>query len=279
MIRKNEFLLLIIVLLVSLQLVYAQDTPTVSFPKTVTVVDTPISVTLYVYNPNSTEQTYSLVSYTSPYESYFSEDRITLKPNESKEVTLVISPQENVLDSTYKASIDLKYLENSKKIDFDIIQKANRGCPIDLQYTIAYVKESDNYRLDLVFKNSNNKDEDIDIIGLKDINLEYPIGIVAVPSAVETKMVRVFKTDLKETKLEYRCNGVYGFVNIEFPKKETAKTKTQVLSVFTGLVSFTKNINLTTILNSIIFQIILIILLIILILSFSTKYIKYVYRK
>lgn len=279
MIKKNVFLVLMIALLLSLQIIYAESTPTVSFPKKVTVVDTPISVTLYVYNPNSMEQTYSLVSYTSPYESYFSEDKITLNPNESKEVTVVISPQENVLDSTYKASIEVMYLENSKKIDFDIIQKANRSCPIDLQHTIAYVKESGNYRLDLIFNNSSKKDQELDVIGIKDINLEYPIGIIIVPSDVETKMVRIFKTDLKETKIEYRCNGVYGFVALELPKKETDKAKAQVISVFTGLVSFTKSINLTTIFNSIIFQIILIVILIIIILSFSTKYIKYVYRK
>lgn len=279
MIKKNIFLFLMIALLLSLQIIYAEDAPTISFPKKVTVVDTPISVTLYVYNPNSTAQTYSLVPYTSPYESYFSEDKITLKPNESKEVTLIISPQENVLDSTYKASIELMYLQNSKKIEFDIIQKANRNCPIDLQHTIVYVKESDNYRLDLFFNNSSEKTQEIDIIGIKDINLEYPIGVVTIPSAIETKMVRVFKTDLKETKIEYRCNGVYDFVALELPKKETEKNKIQVISVFTGLVSFTKNVNLTTIFNSIIFQIILVLILIILILSFSTKYIKYVYRK
>jgi hypothetical protein len=279
MIKKNVFLVLMITLLFSLQIIYAEDAPTISFPKKVTVVDTPIYVTLYVYNPNSTEQTYSLVSYTSPYESYFSEDKITLKSSESKEVTLIISPQENVLDSTYKASIELMYLQNSKKIEFEIIQKANRSCPIDLQHTIVYVKESGNYRLDLFFNNSSKKDQELDVIGIKDINLEYPIGVVIVPSDVETKMVRVFKTDLKETKIEYRCNGVYGYVTLELPKKETDKSKVQVISVFTGLVSFTKSINLTTIFNSIIFQIILIIILIIVILSFSTKYIKYVYRK
>lgn len=279
MIKKKVFLFIMVALL-SLQVIYADNSPTVSFPKKVTVVDAPISATLYIYNPYSTEQTYSLVSYTSPYESYFSEDKITLNPNESKEITFVISPLENVLDSTYKASIELMYLQNSKKIDFEIIQKANRICPIDLQHTIVYVKETDNYRLDLTFKNSSNKDQEINIIGIKDVNLDSPIGVVVVTSDVETKMVRVFKTDLKETKIEYRCNGVYGFVDLELPKKEEPEqNKKQVTSVVTGLVSFAKNIDIKSILNSTIFQIILVGILIIVILSFSTKYIKYVYRK
>lgn len=278
--KKNIFVLFMIALL-SLQVVYADYAPTVSFPKKVTVVDKPVSVILYVYNPNLTEQTYSLVSYTSPYESYFSEDKITLNPNSSKEITVVISPQENVLESTYKASIEVMYFQNSKKVDFDIIQKANRSCPIDLKHEIVYVKESDNYRLDLIFNNSSGKDQEINITDIKNINLEYPIGVVVVPSDLETRMVRVFKTDLKETKIEYSCNGIYGFVNLELPEKkiELEKKETPVNSVITGLVSFTKSINIKTILNSTVFQIILVLILIMAILSFSTKYIKYVYRK
>jgi hypothetical protein len=283
MIKKIKPLIFIFALFLSLQLVYATTSPpTVSFPKTVTIVDTQISVDVYIYNPNTTEQNYFLKSYTSPYVSEFSESTISVSSKTSKKVSLKINPLENVLESVYSASIEIQNSEHTKKSEFEIIQKANRKCPVDLQYLIIYVKESDNYKLELIFKNSTDKDKTINITNLKDINLAAPLGEVIAPKNSESSMVRVFKTDIKETKLEYTCNGIYGFVDIELPKK--VKTSDKVKSAFTGLVGFVKgitlpSINLIAILDSIIFQIILLIILIILVLSFSTKYIKFLYKK
>ncbi len=270
----KKILLLILIIYLATPFTNAQEL-SVTFPKTITLVNTPISVDLYLYNTTSTTNTYSLKSYTAPYPSEFLEERITISPNSTKKITLKITQLSNQLQSTYNSSIEISSATYYNKINFEIIQKANRVCPIDLQSTVIYVKESDNYKLELTFKNSTNRDQDIDIIALKDINLEYPLGKLTAPKNSESSIVRVFKTKLKETKLEYRCNSVYGTVDIELPKKEKPQEEK---SIFTGLFSFGA-INLVTVFNDIVFQIILIFILIILVLSFTTRYIKYVFKK
>jgi len=271
----KKIFLFIVIALMSLQIVHA-GTATTSFPATVTLVDKQISVDLYIYNPTSTVQTYTLKSYTAPYPSYFSETTVRLQPNTSKLVPLTITPLENQLESTYSSNLEVLSGDYYKKINFNILQKTNRTCPVDLQYFISYVKESENYKLELIFKNNSNRDQDIDILDLRDINLEVPIGKISTTKASESSLVRLFKTDVNQTRLDYRCNGIYNYVAIDLPKKE--EKPHEPASVFTGLFSLT-GIQLGNILDSTLFQIILVFILIILVLSFSTKYIKYVYRK
>ncbi|MFA5745513.1 MAG: hypothetical protein WCX82_01540 [archaeon] len=272
---KKIFLLLIIAL-ISLQVVYAGNATT-SFPSNVTLVDKQISVDFYIYNPTSTVQTYTLKSYTAPYPSYFSETTIRLQPNTSKLVPLTITPLENQLESTYSSSIEVTSIDYYNKITFTILQKTNRVCQVDLQYFISYVKESDNYKLELIFKNNSNINQNIDVLDLRDINLEVPIGKISTIKATESSLVRLFKTDINQTKLDYRCNGIYSNITIDLPKKDVIKPN-EPFSVFTGLFSL-GNIDVLTTLDSTVFQIILIFILIILVLSFSTRYIRYVYRK
>jgi len=274
----KKIFLLFIILMISLQVINAQ-TPVVSFPKTITLVDAPINVDLYIYNPNNVTQTYTLKAHTSPYPSVFLEETIVLNANESRKIPLKITPLSNVLGSTYNSSIEIKSTNYNRKIDFQIIQKTNRKCLVDLQYFLLYVKETDNYKLELIFKNSSNRDENLEIIGLQNIYLDSQIGEITIPKNSESSLVRVFKTDLKETAMEYRCNGLYDTLAMDLPKKEKLVKPQEAKSVFTGLLGLVNGFNLETIFNSTIFQIILIFILIVLVLSFSTKYIKYIYKK
>jgi hypothetical protein len=181
MFKKTKLFIVILVLFLSLQLVFANTkTPTVSFPKTVTLVDEKVSVEFYVYNPNNVEQTYFLKSYTTPFISEFSESTVSVLPKTSQKVLLIITPLSDVLDSVYGVSIEIQNTEITKKTEFEIIQKNNKKCPVDLQHTIIYVKESDNYKLELIFKNFTDKDETVIITDLKDINLQVPVGEVIV---------------------------------------------------------------------------------------------------
>jgi hypothetical protein len=271
---NKNILVLISVLLMS-SYIYASNI-TVSFPENITLVNNPVSVELYVYNGSNSSELITLTSYISPFPSSFSENQFRLSPNESKRVTVTISPLNDYLESVYSSSIEIKSANYYNKQTFNIIQKTNRICSIDLQYFVMYVPSSDEYKLELILKNNSIVNKDIEIIGLKDINLSDEIGIVEISGKTEVSTVRLFKTEERNVILEYRCNGLFGKKEIELPEK---KTPIDIKTGFTGLFSFIGSVNLGNFWDSLLFQIILIIILIILVLSFSTRYIKYIYKR
>lgn len=270
----KKFLILISLLLMSTY-IYASGI-TVSFPENITLVDNQVSVELYVYNGTNISKQFNLTSHTTPFVSSFSENQFRLNPNESKRISVIFNPLENNLEAVYNSSIEVKSQDYYNKVNFIIIQKTNRTCGIDLQYFAEYIQDSSNYKIDLIFKNNSTIDQTIEIIDFKDVNLTEELNDVNISRETEVSITRFFETDKREVILEYRCNGILGRREIELPKKTTPKDPT---TGFTGLFTFVGNITLGNFINSVVFQIILVVVLIILVLSFSTKYIKYIYRR
>lgn len=270
---NKNFLTLLSMLLLATS-VYATSIDAV-FLDNITLFDKPISAELYLYNSTSTPKQITLKANTSPFSATFSENQFVLKPGESKRISVTINQLADSLDVAYNSSIEITSADYYKKLPFTITQRSNRACQIVLRYTINYLPATDNYKLELFFKNDSKTDKTIEIIGLKDINLSSGIGVIDIPKESEVSTVRIFSTDDKTAFLEYRCNGVYGKMEMNLPDKENPEE----IASSTGLFSFITNINFLGILDSLVFQVILIVILMLLVLSFSARYIKYVYKK
>lgn len=265
--KKISILFVLLLFTVTQVHAYSLD---VYFPKSISIVDREVTAELVIHNLSNKTEKITLASNTSPFQTTFSQEQFDLLPNETKKITVSFSPLTERLDSVYSASIEVKSINYYIKEIFTITQKSNRTCMIDLDYSVKYNTNADNYRLELFFKNNDKIEKEIEIIGLKDISLDEEIGKVTVPSKQKTSTVRFFDTQEKMVVLEYRCNGMFGKKEISLPeKKEPVDVNSKISGMFIFVTSF----------DSLFFQIVLVIILIILVLSFSTRYIKYVYKR
>jgi len=271
--KKN--ILFFIVLLLFSNYIYAQDI-SVIFPESATLVNDSVSVDFYIHNLSRFTEQLVVKAHTSPFPHFLSESNILLQPNDSKKISLVLTPLTNQLDSVYVSSLEISSNNYYKKINFQIIQKANRTCSIDVNYLATYIPFSEEYKIEIILKNNSDTTQEIEIIGLKEISISAEISVIEIPKQTEVSLLRIFKTDKENSTLEYRCNGIYGTKEIELPEKTRPK---EVNKGPSGLFYFVGAITIINIFDSLLFQIFLIIILIILILSFSTRYLKYIYKR
>ena len=147
--NKNIFVLISVLLISSYVCAYPLE---VSFPKDITLVDKQVSVEMYVFNSSSVAEIITLTGHTTPFPISFSETQFRLNPNESKRIAVNFTPLTNYLDAVYSSSIEIRSANYYNKYTFNITQKSNRVCSIDLQYFVIYVPSTDQYKLELILK-------------------------------------------------------------------------------------------------------------------------------
>jgi len=240
-----------------------------NIPNVINIFDKEVDASIYLKNNTTSEKVYSLKVHTSPFLSELQEDSFTLSPSESKTLKLTIKPIQNTLKTEYKASIELISGSTRSVHPFTITQYENKICELEVNKEISYNSNIDKYLLNLNIKNNTNIQQEIILKQL--INAEnFKERSLVIDSNSEEQVNYLVTTKENTLTLEYICNQISIKEDIDVPKKIKDGIN------LSGYFSF---ISISSILNSLAFQIILVLVLIILILSFATRYIKYLYSK
>jgi hypothetical protein len=242
-----------------------------------------VNLEINIYNNTDVEQLYSIIPHINPFNYYLERNIFRLQPKEQKKVILIIKPIVDSLLVNYSTKLEITSNFSSVHIPLEINQNTNKSCNIEVDYVVVYNLDIKKYILDLKLKNKDNNTKFIKILSNKDLSIDINNEIKF--NASEYKEIRyVFDSNLELINLKYNCDNInLNTITIDLPiniKEENninTKNTNKSLSGLLNLGFFSLNIN--NILNSLFVQIILIIILIILILSFTTKYIKFIYNK
>ena len=243
------------------------------FPEAITLDNTAISLDFDIVNTTNFTQEYEFNAYTSPFLSEINPSSVVLQPNASQTIKFTINPIYNSLKSIYFSSFEIS-TDSSKKIySFRIVQNDNRVCNIDLDYNLSYDSNSDLYNLDIILDNNYPQTSQIRLKSLKDsTNFQENTYDVDNSLVLNYKI----KSDKEKTDLIYVCNNKEYLEEINLIKKEKPKESLEVVKYLSGYFSFSKFKN---IFSSLGFKIFLIIILIFLVISFTAKYVRYIYFK
>jgi hypothetical protein len=246
------------------------------------IYDKDVNLEINVYNNTNTEQLYDIKPHVTPFKFHLDGSTFRLNPRASKRVVLVIKPIANSLEKIYSAKLEITSSSSSTYIPLQIVQNTNKKCNTDIDYTVVYNTNIKKYVLNLKLENKDNYSKFIELIH----NSFLPIDIskrVELNAKGYKELKFVFDSNLESIDLKYNCNNIeLNSFNVIFPNKpkDNVNDNSYDNSNLNGLLNlgfFTLNVN--NILNSLAVQIILIIVLIVLVLSFTTKYIKFIYNK
>ncbi|MDD3178347.1 MAG: hypothetical protein PHR26_02400 [Candidatus ainarchaeum sp.] len=243
------------------------------FPEAITLENTAITLDFDIVNTTNFTQEYEFNAYTSPFLSEINPSSVILQPNASQTIKFTINPIINSLKNVYFSSFEIS-TENSKKIySFRIVQNDNRVCNINLDYNISYDSNSDLYNLDIILDNNYPQTSQIKLKSLTDST-----NFKENTYDVDNSLVLNYKidSDKEKTDLIYVCNNKEYLEQIKLIEKNKPKESLEVVKYLSGYFSFSKIKNFF---NSLGFKIFLIIILIFLVISFTAKYVRYIYFK
>jgi hypothetical protein len=278
--RKLFFSLCILLfLLFTINNIYAQDTQ-INIQDKVILKETSKTIPITVYNNSQEIKWYNIEAYTSPFEtqiqeSYFYVDSYN-NNNNSKTIYLTISPLQKSLTSVYLTHIQISSDNYTKKIPLTIVQESNIYCFVEIvDNFINYDLNNSKYILDLKLENTSEFSQEIFVKQINDVN--KTLLDISQEHEVLGKDVLWLSYVLDVNSLDivyvnYTCNDVIQKIKeISVPKeKEPQQKNTFGLFVLSSAKSFY---------NSVLFQVVLIVVLIFLVLSFTTRYIRYLYKK
>jgi hypothetical protein len=293
MISKNKLFLILLIFCIS----FLFSNYTSAFEAEVSlntnnlnIYDKDVNLEINVYNNTNTEQLYGVIPHITPFKFNLDSSTFRLSPRASKRVVLVINPIGNSLEKIYSTKLEVTSNFSSTYIPLQITQNTNKECNIDLDYTVVYNPNIKKYVFNLKLENKDNYSKFVELIHNSILKMDFSRKIEL--NAKEYKELKfVFDSNVESIDLEYNCNNIeLNCLNIILPNKpkddintnnnsdnNNAGYNNSNLSGLLNLGFFTLNIN--NILNSLAVQIILIIVLIVLVLSFTTKYIKFIYNK
>lgn len=237
-------------------------------------------LTVTLRNNDASARWYNLKAYMSPFETYIEDPYIYLEPNTSKTTNVVIQPLEKTLTSVYQTIIEISSEDYFRKIPVKIIQESNLECLIDLEHYLNYDRLEEEYTLDLKITNNKNLKQEVYIEKLVDVNSNLILEISQKHSIAKKEALWLgyrFVVDTNKTDFLYVSYGCKDFplrsqeIRLNILKEEPKQQTTNFGMVVLGSVK--------DIYNSVVFQIFLVVVLILLVLSFSTRYIKHMYRK
>ena len=276
-----------------------------NFTETIVLYDKAVSYDLTLYNASNESQLYTINTYTTPFEVTLIPETIRLAPRERGKITFLFEPLLDQLESVYSSNFRITSNNEIKTVYFNINQKSNKVCPLDLR--INNVINDDNLSFILRIENTTTKNYNLELIDLENIKDFNKSSITSNrEETIEREFVfSDFNRSLQKTVLIYKCNNIQNTKEIEIPKKEIEDTIDENTTDLTGFIGFADlsflnvffqsvatinfgfltvfynsliSIDFMVILNSTITHIILIVILIFLILSFTTRYIKYLYN-
>ncbi|MCK9292700.1 MAG: hypothetical protein WCY27_01540 [archaeon] len=248
------------------------------FSQVINLTNSPVTKDITITNLSSQLKNYNLEIYSAPFTSQLTPSSFQLEAGQSRKVSLEVFPLENTLYQRYIAKIKVNTDNQETYYEFLIIQNDNFSCDTTIQSDISYDSNLDNYSLSLVLLNKSNNIQSISLESLKNSNLDDVDGFKETEVSLEKDEEKIinFNLNLEEKDdliLKYKCNDMLFTKNIDFQYKEEFK---EDISNLTSYFSF---VNLKVIINSISFQLILVLILVGLVLSFSTRYIKLLYKK
>lgn len=247
----------------------------ISMDTTIDIYNKDVNIPIYITNNTNNSNYYNIETNIPSFNTNLSKSSFRLDQKSTTKIILNIEPLKNSLFRKYMSSIDFYSNNETKRINLTIIQHNNRRCLLDINYNLNYDQNINKYILNLKLENKASYNQNFLINSIDDQNLNENLNI----RALEIKdFNKTFDTNKDSVELKYICNYENKVLNIDIPKKLEENNTTK--STTTGLFNLKKlDLNFNSIYNSLIFQIILVIILIVLVLSFSTKYIKYIYKK
>ncbi len=279
---KLKIMLLVFFLIILTNNVYSQDIlQQVSSQESITLKDTSEILELTITNTSSQTRWVNIKTHMSPFTTHVDNPYFSLEPNLSKTIKIEIIPLKKTLNLVYKTTIEISSEDYIKNLPITIFQQKNIECFVEIKEIVLRYKE-DKYVLDLELYNNKettestiikeirdvnnniikNIDQELQISGKNNLWLSY--DFVVDENKTVDKVYLVYGCD------EYQLNHKEITLIIdEEPKQPLPKTNVG-LFVLSSAKSFY---------NSVIFQILLVIILIILVLSFTTRYIQYVYNR
>ena len=304
-IRSLIFIFLAIILLsIFVRNVFASEI-NYTFTETVVLKDKPVFYDLTLHNPSNESQLYRIKVYTTPFKVTLIPETIRLAPRETGTISFMFEPLLDQLESVYASNFKITSNNENKTVYFNINQKSNKICPLSIN--IEEIINDENLSFILRVENNSTRGYNLELISLENIN-DFNRSVLRSnrEEIIEkTYVFSDFNRDLERTILTYKCNNIENTKEIEIPKQKKEETQKEVTGV-TGFVGFLDfgfvnvflesfaaiflgfvnvfyssliSIDFLVILNSTITHIILIVILVFLILSFTTRYIKYLYLK
>lgn len=308
--RKIRSLIIVFLAAIMLSIfvgtVFASEAINYNFTETVVIHDKPVYYDLTIYNSSNQSQLYTIKTYTTPFNVTLIPETIRLAPGETGKISVMFEPLLDQLESVYASNFKITSNNETKTVSFNINQKSNKVCPLTIN--IKDVVNDGNLSFVLRVENNSSRGYNLELISLENIN-DFNRSVLRSNKEEiieKTFIFSDFNRSLEKTVLTYKCNNIKNTKEIEIPKQEIEEDSNEDVTGSTGFVSFldlgfinvflqsiaTINLGLLSvlynslisidflvILNSTITHIILIIILVFLILSFTTRYIKYLYLK
>jgi hypothetical protein len=276
--KQKIIFLIMLLLLLNINNIYAHNQLQINVNETITIKDQPVSLDITLKNNDYSSRWYNITTHMAPFGTQIENTYIYLEPNKSQTTRITITPLEKSLTSVYQATIEISSENYSKKIPIKIIQQSNLECLIDLEYYLNYDRIEKEYALDIKLTNNKKLNQDIFLDKIVDVNNNLILNISQEHLITPTEDLWLgyrFIVDENKANNLYLTYGCKNFTLKTQEIKIESLEKPKKTNNF-GMIVLT---SAKDIYNSLVFQIILIVVLIFLVLSFSTRYIKYMYRK
>ena len=236
----------------------------------------PVNAYLTLKNTTSTTNLYTLQLYTSPFQSQINPSSIRLSPGEVKQVNFTVYPLENSTSQEYTSTISVLSNSETYFYTFTIVQQTNKVCPVNVNYKVDYISDSNKYHIDLNIENPTTKYQTITIKEIKPINTAIETMDVALYPNENKHSNFYFDTNSNKVTLSYICNSNYEELNITLPSKPVTPKPdtTDGNKINLNLAGYFTYASFSRVFESLTFQVILILIIILLVLSFTSRYIK-----
>ncbi len=269
-------------LIININVIYAQDIE-ISMQETINLKDQDKTIDLTIINNSSTLRYFDITAYTAPFISYIENPYFSLQPNASKTTTITIKPLEKSLANVYRTTIEITSENYKRNLSLTIVQEKNIDCSIVIEeHYVNYDRTEENFILDIKINNNKDREENLFIKEIVDTNNNILKTIEQEHTlSAEDNLWLSYIFNLDENKTQDYVYLVYGCYDFSLTSKEIHAQKITEEEPKEEQITFGMVIlgSVENIFDSLIFQIFLVIVLILLILSFTTKYIKFVYNK